>query len=120
MNAAMVEEREKYLGAAAYERSEEREGYANGSKPKALKTCVGSLELQIPQARDSTFYPQSLEKGKRSERALELAIAEMYVNGVSTRKVSAITKELYGFEISSITVSQKKYYKVTKLQKKIA
>jgi putative transposase len=106
MNAAMVEEREKYLGAAAYERSEDREGYANGYKPKTLKTRVGPLELQIPQTRDSQFYPQSLEKGKRSERALGLAIAEMYVNGVSTRKVSAITEQLCGFEISSSTVSK--------------
>jgi transposase-like protein len=106
MNAAMVEEREKYLGAATYERSEDREGYANGYKPKTLKTRVGPLELQIPQTRDSRFYPQSLEKGKRSERALGLAIAEMYVNGVSTRKVSAITEQLCGFEISSSTVSK--------------
>jgi putative transposase len=106
MNAAMVEDREKYLGAAAYERSENREGYANGYKPKTLKTRIGSLELQIPQTRDSKFYPQSLEKGKRSERALGLAIAEMYVHGVSTRKVSAITEQLCGFEISTSTVSK--------------
>src|SRR5208282_2084868 len=70
MNAAMVEEREKYLGAAAYERTEDRLGYANGFKGKTLNTRVGSLGLQIPQSRDCKFYPQSLEKGKRSERAL--------------------------------------------------
>jgi transposase-like protein len=106
MNAAMVEEREKYLGAAAYERTEDRLGYANGFKPKTLNTRVGSLELQIPQTRDCNFYPQSLERGKRSERALGLAIAEMYVQGVSTRNVDAITKQLCGFEISSSTVSK--------------
>jgi len=106
MNAAMVEDRENYLGAASYERTEDRQGYANGYKPKTLKTRIGSLELQIPQTRDSKFYPQSLEKGKRSERALGLAIAEMYVNGVSTRKVAAITKEMCGFEISTSTVSK--------------
>ena len=85
MNAAMVEEREKYLGAAAYERTENRLGYANGYKDKTLNTRVGSLELQIPQTRDSNFYPQSLERGKRSERALGLAIAEMYIQGSSAR-----------------------------------
>ena len=106
MNAAMAEEREQYLKATPYERTEEREGYANGYKKKTLKTRVGSLELQIPQTRDSKFYPQSLEKGKRSERALGLAIAEMYVNGVSTRKVAAITEQMCGFEISSSTVSK--------------
>ena len=106
MNAAMVEERGKYLGAAAYERSEDRDGYANGYKPKTLKTRMGSLELQIPQTRDCKFYPQSLEKGKRSERALGLAIAEMYVQGVSTRKVAAITEQLCGFEVSTSTVSK--------------
>jgi putative transposase len=106
MNAAMVEEREKYLGAAAYERTEGRQGYANGYKDKTLNTRVGSLELDIPQTRDSKFYPQSLEKGRRSERALGLALAEMYVQGVSTRKVKAITEQLCGFEISSSTVSK--------------
>jgi transposase-like protein len=106
MNAAMVEEREKYLGATAYERTEGRQGYANGYKDKTLKTRVGSLELNIPQTRDSKFYPGSLEKGERSERVLGLAIAEMYVQGVSTRKVSAITEQLCGFEISSSTVSK--------------
>ena len=106
MNAAMVEEREKYLGATAYERTEGRQGYANGYKDKTLKTRVGSLELDIPQTRDSKFYPGSLEKGERSERVLGLAIAEMYVQGVSTRKVSAITEQLCGFEISSSTVSK--------------
>jgi len=106
MNAAMVEEREKYIGAAPYERTEDRLGYANGFKPKTLNTRVGSLELQIPQTRDCKFYPQSLERGKRSERVLGLAIAEMYVQGVSTRNVEAITKQLCGFEISTSTVSK--------------
>jgi transposase-like protein len=106
VNAAMVEEREKYLGVASYERSEDRLGYANGFKPKTLNTRVGSLELQIPQTRDCKFYPQSLEKGKRSERALGLAIVQMYVQGVSTRNVEEITKQLCGFEISSSTVSK--------------
>jgi len=106
MNAAMVLERENYLGASAYERSGDRRGYANGYKPKTVKTRMGSVDLSIPQTRDGNFYPQSLERGRRSERALGLAIAEMYVQGVSTRNVAAITEQLCGFEISTSTVSK--------------
>ncbi len=106
MNASMAEERSRYLQAERYERTEDRQGYANGYKPKGLQTRVGALELQVPQTRDGKFYPQSLEKGKRSERALGLAIAEMYVQGVSTRNVAAITEQLCGFEISTSTVSK--------------
>lgn len=106
LNAAMILEREKFLGAAHYERNEQRRGYANGFKNKTVKTRSGALTVDIPQVRDSDFYPSSLEKGIRSERALKLALAEMYVQGVSTRKVSAITEELCGFEISSSQVSR--------------
>jgi putative transposase len=106
LNAAMFLEREKYLGAAQYERSEQRKGYANGFKNKTVQTRSGALTVDVPQVRDSSFYPSSLEKGIRSERALKNALAEMYVQGVSTRKVSAITEELCGFEISSSQVSR--------------
>lgn len=106
LDTAMLIERERYLGAAHYERTEERQGYANGFKPKTVKTRVGALELAVPQTRDSQFYPKSLEKGIRSERALKLSLAEMYVNGVSTRKVAKITEELCGFEVSSQEVSR--------------
>lgn len=105
MNAAMLLEREKYLGAALHERTEERRGYANGFKPKTIQTRIGSLDLEVPQTRDGKFYPNCLEKGLRSERALKLALAEMYVNGVSTRKVAKITEELCGFHVSSTQVS---------------
>lgn len=105
LNTAMRLEREKYLNAGHYERSPERQGHANGFKPKLLKTRVGALELQVPQTRDA-FYPKSLEKGLRSERALKLSLAEMYIQGVSTRKVAAITEQLCGFEVSSTQVSQ--------------
>lgn len=105
MNAAMLLEREKYLGAALHERTEERRGYANGFKPKTIQTRIGSLNLEVPQTRDGQFYPNCLEKGLRSERALKLALAEMYVNGVSTRKVAKITEELCGFHVSSTQVS---------------
>jgi len=106
MNESMKIEREKALGAAPYERSSERKGYANGFKEKEYHTRSGSLRIQIPQVRGLSFYPQSLEKGERSEKALKLAIAEMYINGVSTRKVAAITEELCGFDVSSTQVSR--------------
>ncbi len=106
LNGAMRAEREQHLGAGAYERNEQRRGYANGFKPKTIHTRSGALEVSIPQVRDGSFYPSALEKGIRSERALKLALAEMYVQGVSTRKVAAITEELCGFEISSSQVSR--------------
>ena len=106
LNAAMVVEREKYLGATSYERSAERRDYANGFKPKTVQTRVGELALAVPQVREGGFYPASLEKGLRSERALKLSIAEMYVQGVSTRKVAAITEQLCGFEVTSSQVSR--------------
>jgi transposase-like protein len=106
LNAAMRLEREKYLGAGAYERTEQRRGYANGFKNKSIQTRVGELNVAVPQTRDGGFYPSSLERGLRSEKALKLALAEMYVQGVSTRKVAAITEELCGFEISSAQVSR--------------
>ena len=106
MNAAMVAERSEYLGARPYERSATRVGYANGFKDKTLKTRLGELPLKVPQTRDCEFYPQSLEKGLRSERALLLSIAEMYVQGVSTRRVKKIVEELCGMEVSSSQVSR--------------
>src|SRR6056297_523173 len=85
-NELMLIEREQVLQAAPYERCDSRQGYANGFKNKMLQTRFGKLELQVPKTRDIPFYPSCLEKGTRSERALGLAIAEMYVNGVSTRR----------------------------------
>jgi putative transposase len=105
-NELMLIEREQVLRAGPYERTEERKGYANGFKNKMLHTRIGKLQLQVPQARNLPFYPKCLEKGTRSERALGLAIAEMYVNGVSTRRVKRITEELCGLEVSSTQVSR--------------
>ena len=99
-------ERQNHLGVGPYERSDERRGYANGYKPKTVQTRVGALDFDIPQVRDSSFYPSSLEKGLRSERALKVALAEMYVQGVSTRKVAKITEQLCGFEVTSTQVSR--------------
>lgn len=106
INAAMLFERERFLNAAPYERTPDRRDYANGFKPKRLRTRLGELDLSIPQVRSSDFYPQALERGTRSERAVKLALAEMYVQGVSTRKVKAITEQLCGFEVSSSQVSR--------------
>ena len=105
-NTIMRLERSHALGAEPYERSEERRGYANGFKDKKLKSRVGALDLQVPQARGIEFYPKCLEKGVRSERALVLTLAQMYVQGVSTRKLSAITKEMCGMEFTSTQVSR--------------
>jgi len=106
LNTAMQIERSRYLGADPYERSDNRKCYANGFKPKTVKTRMGKIPLQIPQTRDSNFYPKSLQRGLRSERALKLALAEMYIQGVPTRKVTKITEELCGLEVSSSEVSR--------------
>jgi transposase-like protein len=106
INEAMRLERQSHLGVGPYERSENRQGYANGYKSKTVKTRVGELTFAVPQVRDGGFYPSSLDKGIRSERALKLALAEMYVQGVSTRRVAQITEQLCGFEVSSSQVSR--------------
>ena len=93
LNEAMKLERSQVLGALPYQRTIERRGYANGFKPKTVETRVGRLELAVPQTRGVPFYPTALERGTRSERALKLAIAEMYVQGVSTRKVTAVMEQ---------------------------
>ena len=105
-NVAMQLERSGFLGAEAYERTASRRGYRNGFKEKRIQTRVGELHLEIPQVRGLSFYPKSLERGCRSEKALKLAIAEMYVMGVSTRKVTEITEQLCGLEISATQVSR--------------
>ena len=106
INEAMRLEREQHLGVGPYERSPERKGQANGYKPKMVKTRVGEIQFEVPQVRQGQFYPEALEKGLRSERALTLALAEMYVQGVSTRRVAAITEQLCGTAVSSMQVSR--------------
>lgn len=108
MNVAMSLEREQFLGAGHYERGPERRGYANGYKPKRIDTTAGTLDLDIPKTSGSAepFYPQSLERGRRSCRAVMLAAAEMYVKGVSTRAVENVLAE-FGIEgLSSTQVSR--------------
>ena len=106
MDSAMKIERGRYLQADPYQRTPDRQSYANGFKPKTIKTTAGEIMLAIPQTRDSRFYPSSLERGLRSERALKIALVEMYIQGVSTRKVTKITEQLCGFEVTSSEVSR--------------
>lgn len=106
INAAMQAERSEYLQAGPYQHTSERTGHANGYKPKTMHTRIGDITFAVPQVREGGFYPQALEKGLRSERALTLALAEMYVQGVSTRKVKSITEQLCGVNINSSAVSQ--------------
>ena len=104
-NEAMKLRRSEALGPRPYQRTAEQRGHANGFKPKTVNSRLGTLELQVPQTRASSSI---LGAGARrtNERALKLAVAEMYVQGVSTRKVAAITQELCGLDVSSVRVSR--------------
>lgn len=93
------------LGAERYERSEDRQGYRNGYRARTLYTRVGPITLQVPQTREGSFSPEIFKRYQRSEQAFVLALMEMVVQGVSTRKVSAITEELCGASFSKSTVS---------------
>jgi len=106
LNQLMLAERESVLGAAPYERTDNRTGFANGFKDRKYLSKMGDLSLRVPKTRDIPFYPSCLEKGERTERALMLALAESYVLGVSTRKVGKLVEELCGRSISSTTVSE--------------
>jgi transposase-like protein len=107
INEAMVQERAQALQAQPYERTDARTGQANGFKAKTVDTRVGPVTFAVPQVRGGlSFYPGALEKGVRSEQALKLALAEMYVQGVSTRKVAAIVEQLCGASVSSTQVSR--------------
>jgi transposase-like protein len=104
-NLAMRIERERFLRAGHYERTPERRGYANGTRPKKLDTPAGTVTLQVPKTadHDEPFYPQALERGRRSCRAVMLAVAEMYVKGVSNRDAEAVMSK---FGLESLSSSQ--------------
>jgi len=95
----LEEELTAFLNAESYSRTEHRTGYRNGYKPRKLKTRVGRLELMVPKDREGRFQTVLFDRYQRNEKALTLAIMEMYVQGVSTRKVKKITEELCGLEI---------------------
>jgi len=95
----------EHVGAAPYERVVGRTGHRNGHKPRALRTRVGTLNLMVPQDREGTFSTRLFARYQRNEKALVLALMEMYVEGVSTRKVTEITEALCGTSFSKSLVS---------------
>jgi putative transposase len=107
VNAAMTDEAAAHLGAARHERSPGRRGHRNGAKPRTLNTRVGTLELSVPQVRGcEPYHPSMFNKWQRSERALLVACAEMYFQGVSTRNVRDVLEAMCDGEISAMTVSR--------------
>jgi putative transposase len=101
LDAEMTE----FLGAGPGERTEERTGYRAGYYSRGLITRIGKLELRVPRDRNGEFSTALFERYQRSEKALVAALAEMYVQGVSTRKVKAITEELCGHRFSASAIS---------------
>jgi transposase-like protein len=95
----------EHIGAAPYERTEKRTGHRNGYKPRTLRTRVGTLNLLVPQDREGTFSTRLFSRYQRNEKALVLALMEMYVEGVSTRKVKDVTEQLCGTSFSKSLVS---------------
>ena len=106
LQEVMEADMDEALGAEKSERTPERLGYRSGSYSRTLVTRVGKLELRVPQDRQGRFRTEVFERYQRSEKALVAAMTEMYVQGVSTRKVKAITEELCGHEVSASTISR--------------
>jgi putative transposase len=102
----MQADRQQYLGAAPYQRTPDRHDQANGYKPKTVKTRMGEITFDVPQVRASGFYPAAFEKGLRSERALTVTLAGIYIQGVSTYEVTAVLEQLCGTSVSSARVSK--------------
>jgi len=105
LNQVLRAQATEQLKAERYERTEKRQGYRNGSYPHSITTRVGKLTLSVPRLRDGTFSTELFARYQRSEQALVLALMEMVLNGVSTRKVTQVTEELCGAEFSKSTVS---------------
>src|SRR5580693_3765779 len=97
---------EETLGAEKSERTPNRQGYRSGYYGRTLITRVGKLELRVPQDRQGRFRTEVFERYQRSEKALVSALAEMYIQGVSTRKVKEITEQLCGHQFSAATISR--------------
>ena len=105
VNQLLQSEMTEHLQAAPGEQTNRRRGYRNGSYERKLTTRVGTLELEVPRDREGTFQTELFERYQRNEKALVLALMEMVVQGVSTRKVKKITDELCGRRFSRTTVS---------------
>ena len=106
LQQVMEAEMDEALGAEKGERTSNRVGYRSGYYGRTLVTRVGKLELRVPQDRQGRFRTEIFERYQRSEKALVSALTEMYVRGVSTRKVKAVTEELCGHEFSASTISR--------------
>ena len=105
LQAILEAEMTAHVGAGRYERTADRSGHRNGYKPRTLHTRVGTLQLQVPQDREGTFSTELFARYQRVEQALVLTLMEMYLHGVSTRKVAAITEQLCGTSFSKSQVS---------------
>lgn len=105
LNQVLDAQMTEHIGAEPYERTEGRQAYRNGYRLRTLYARVGPLCLRVPQCRDGSFSTEIFARYQRSEQAFVLALMEMVVNGVCTRKVSAITEELCGASFSKSTVS---------------
>ena len=107
LNSSMREEASRHVGADFHERSADRRGYRNGTKPRSFKTRAGELALELPQVRNcEPYHPSMFGKWERSERALLVACSEMYFQGVSTRNVRAVLEQMCDTELSAMTVSR--------------
>jgi transposase-like protein len=102
----LEEELTSFLQAETHERTQDRKGYRNGYKPRTLTTRLGRMDLLIPKDREGRFQTELFERYQRNEKALMLSLVEMYVHGVSTRKVKAVTEALCGLDISRSQVSR--------------
>jgi transposase-like protein len=106
VNQVLDAQMTEHLSASVYERSSNRKGYRNGYRPRQLYTRIGKLVLRVPQSRDGEFSTELFSRFQRSEQALVLAMMEMVLQGVSTRKVERVTEELCGESFSKSTVSR--------------
>src|SRR5690625_3087135 len=104
-NDLMEQQRDEYVGANEYERSNARNTYRNGYYERSYTTRIGTLELLVPRTRDGQFSPTIFERYQRHEKALLASMVEMYVSGVSTRKVAKVVETLCGKSVSKSFVS---------------
>lgn len=105
LNQVLLAQSAEQLGAGPYERTEDRTAYRNGFRERGLTTRVGTITLNVPRHRNGEFSTTMFERYQRSEQALVLAMIEMVINGVSTRKIEMVTEELCGKSFSKSTVS---------------
>ena len=105
LNQVLIAQAANQIGAEPYERNDERMAYRNGFRDRQMTTRIGTITLQVPRLRNGNFDTNLFNRYQRSEQALVLAMIEMVINGVSTRKVTAVTEELCGKTFSRTTIS---------------